>query len=201
MKPPVLLLLLTNRKRGPDFLRAVLSVLHDNSLMASDVTLIRDTGDDYGTYIYDNRNDRPPDEQKWYDLLTHKDETIKDLIHFWQQFCLNWPCLADDLQKLSMTYPDPDHEPEEGTIYIVSFARDYPILFECLYAVFGAMMSNSRLAEQVHGMMRHGLRFQYGMDQADHHRQFASHQDYIQREERRSISNTSGEVRSKKKRR
>jgi hypothetical protein len=96
-------------------------------------------------------------------------------------------------------YPDPDEELGEGVIYIVTFATDYPVLFECLYAVFGAMMSNSRLAEQIHGMMRSNLRGQVGMDQADHHRQFSAHQEYKMRRARREIADESGERRDKRK--
>ena len=156
MKPPVILLLLTNQRRGPNFLRAVLSVLHEYSDRVPGVSLILDAGNAYGTYVYDSSNDRPPDEQFFYQLLTCSDAVIKDLIHFWQQFCLNWPCLVEDLQKLSNMYPDGDVQ-DEHVVCIVIFSQDFPVLFECLYAVFGCMMSNSCLVEQVHGMIRSNL--------------------------------------------
>jgi len=90
-------------------------------------------------------------------------------------------------------------EQEACVVYLVTFSRDYPVLFECLYAVFGAMMSNSRLVEQIHGMLRSNLRSQVGMDQADHHRQFSAHQEYKMREARRKIADESGEKRDKQK--
>ena len=105
---PILLLLLTDQLRGPAFLRATLSILHEYGDKAQGVELVKDTGDQYGMYIYANPADCPEDEQKWYDLLTHKESNIDDLIHFWQQFCLNWPCLAGDLQKLSKQNPSPE---------------------------------------------------------------------------------------------
>ena len=61
LNPPILLLLLTNCKHGPDFLRATLSVLHEYAHRVPGVELIRDPGDGYGTYIYTTPNERPPD--------------------------------------------------------------------------------------------------------------------------------------------
>jgi len=82
---------------------------------------------------------------------------------------LNWDILTDDLQRLSR-----EEDPMSGDIMVplTQFKQKYPILFECLEAVFGAMMSNSRLCEQVHGMMRHGLRALVGMEQSDHQRAY-----------------------------
>ena len=61
------------------------------------------------------------------------------------------------------------------------------MLFECLYAVFGLMMSNSRLCEQIHGMMRHGLRSGIGMDQADAQQTYATATDFEFKNERRQM--------------
>ena len=49
------------------------------------------------------------------------------------------------------------------------------------------MMSNSRLCEQIHGMMRHSLNPGIGMDQADHHRQYISTTGFEMCEERRKL--------------
>ena len=173
LKPPLLLLMLTNRKRGAPFLRAVLSVLNEYSGRLPDgVTMINDPGDDWGRYIYTNNNDRHEDEKLWYNLLTQSDANINDLIHFWRQFYLNWPVLTGDLQRLSKVGVAVASNANVNSVSsIVDFQANYPILFECLYAVFGDMMSNSRLCEQIHGMMRHSLNPGIGMDQADHHRQ------------------------------
>ncbi|KAL7526339.1 hypothetical protein ACHAWF_002898 [Thalassiosira exigua] len=189
MKPPILLLVLANRKRGPPFLRAVLSVFYEYSHKIPEGTLmINDAGDLWGRHIYDDKADRPDDERIWYDILTRDEEQVEDLIHFWLQFCLNWPILTADLQGLSNAQSRT--VPPESQHYspLAVFAEEYPVLFECLYAVFGCMMSNSRLCEQVHGMMRHGLSAGIGLDQADHHRQFSTNHDYIMREERRTMA-------------
>ena len=59
--------------------------------------------------------------------------------------------------------------------------------FYCLYSVFGTTLSNSRLCEQIHGMMWHGLRSQIGMEQADHQKIYNSGENYEMNEERRNI--------------
>ena len=184
LKTPCFLLVLTNRKRGPPFLCAVLSVLCKHSDRVPDnVALINDVGDQWGRYIYESNHERNEDEKLWYDLLTQNDKSINDLIHIWPQFFLNWPILTEELQRLINTTPT-DDVPEGGISPLNVFAMHYRRLFEYLYAVFGPMMSNSRLAEQVHGMMRHGLQSSIGMDQADHQRQFTTNIDYGLRESR-----------------
>ena len=98
-----MLLVLCNRERGPSFLRAVLSVLHENSdKVADDCKLFHDLDStEWGRYEYIDPNERPADEKCWYDILTRDSQTTTDLIHFWRQFCLNFPILTGDLQRLS----------------------------------------------------------------------------------------------------
>eukprot|EP00956_Cyclotella_meneghiniana_P026852 scaffold59070_cov82-Cyclotella_meneghiniana.AAC.2 len=78
--------------------------------------------------------------------------------------------------------------PNEAPLLL--FLKSYPTLFECLHAVFGLMMSNSRLCEQVHGMMRQRLRKDIGMDQADAQMGYLTRDSYELREERRNQSST-----------
>ena len=82
---------------------------------------------------------------------------------------------------------------------LVDFEKKYPILFECLYAVLGATVSNSRLCEQIHGMMRYVLNPAIGMDQADHHHQYTTHTAYGMCEARRILIDGSGKGQNKKK--
>ena len=195
LKPPLTLLMLTNRKSGPSFVRAVLSVLHEyKTRVPDDVCLINDVGDSWGRYVYEEPSERPNDERQWYDLLTSSDDTVNDLLHFWRQFCLNWPVVTEDLQTLSRAQ-DNDSVVEDEEPVLAIFSNQYKVLFECLYAVFGAMMSNSRLCEQIHGMMRHGLRAQTGMAQADHQRQYSVTTMYDMREERRLLGDGDGTTR------
>ena len=67
---------------------------------------------------------------------------------------------------------------------LLAFKNEYPVLFECLHATFGLMMSNSRLCEQIHGMMRHGLRYQQGMDHVDAQNTYNVRHAYQMRQER-----------------
>ncbi len=61
------------------------------------------------------------------------------------------------------------------------------VLFECLNAVFGLMMSNSRLYAQIHGMMRHGLRSGLGMDQVKAQQSCSTSTDYEMKQECREM--------------
>ena len=61
------------------------------------------------------------------------------------------------------------------------------------------MMSNSCLCEQIHGMMRFGLRSAIGMDQADHHRMYNTGTNYGMNEERRRMLSDSDAYQKKNK--
>ena len=142
-------------------------------------------------FKYDNPEDRPDDKKAWYNLLTKTEENIDDLIHWWRQFCLNYEILEEDLQRLSKV----NTVDELNTGALIEFKIDYPVLFDCLYSVFGTMLSNSRLCEQIHGMMRHGLRYQVGMEQADSQRIYNSGIDHEMKEERRNTNQVASEFR------
>ena len=132
-------------------------------------------------------------------MPTQSKKRINDLIHFWRQFCLNWPLLTEELQRLSNAPAWNDTVTDEGVSPLTVFEGEYPLLFECLYAVFGVMMSNSRLCEQIHGMMRHSLKSEIGMDQADHQRQYASQTDHGMREARQLVGDGYGKSRDEQK--
>ena len=111
---------------------------------------------------------------------------------------MNYEVLAGGLQRLSKASPPTgDMAGGEGAP-LNEFKTEYPVLFECLEAVFGTMMSNSRLCEQIHGMMRHGLRSSIGMDQADHQRMYDTGTNYLMKEERRNMMSTDANAFRKK---
>ena len=197
---PIVFLVICNAKRGPDFLRSVLSVLYENQGKVPGVVLVHDADNNskWGQFKYDNPDDRPKAERDWYNLLTKSDDAIDDLIHWWQQLCLNWEILVDDLQRLSKHISD-DDESVKGYAQLNKFKTYYPVLFDCLYSVFGTMLSNSRLCEQIHGMMRHGLRIQVGMEQSDHQRIYNSGIDHEMKEERRNMAEEASDFRDKHK--
>ena len=163
LQPPLLFLLLCNKDHGAPFLRALLSILHEHPIHEIfTVVLINDPdSSDWGKYVHSNLNECPSNERQWYSLMSSCRE---DVVHWWQQFRMNHPCLLRDLQHLSN---NTRREHVDGTAPLTAFKADFPILFECLHAVFGLMMSHSRLCESIHGMMRHGLRSGTGVDQVD----------------------------------
>ena len=65
--------------------------------------------------------------------------------------------MTDDLQRLGKVDIHQDVLAGGKGDPLTAFASDYTVLFECLEAIFGTMMSNSRLCEQIHRIMRHGL--------------------------------------------
>ena len=70
---------------------------------------------------------------------------------------MNYHVLTDDLQRLSKVMTVEELEGGEG-VSLVNFKTDFPVLFDCLYSIFGTMLSTSCLYEQVHVMMRDALR-------------------------------------------
>ena len=76
---------------------------------------------------------------------------------------------------------------------ILFFKMKYPVLFDALYSVFGLLPSNSRLCEQVHGMLRQSLSSGIGMDQSDAQFSYKVNTEYQFRQERRELVNTSND--------
>ena len=196
LRAPILFLLLCHHTHGGPFLRAMVSILHENPLDDDEAELLvhQPTSNNWGRFSYSATDTRPEDEQQWYDLLSNHQD---DVVHWWRQFGLNKECLVVELQKLSRST---GKRRCDGKAPLLVFKADYPILFECLYAVFGMMMSNSRLCEQIHGMMRHGLRVGTGMDQADAQRCHSTETDYELRQERRDMAMESSSERPTKRR-
>ena len=75
----------------------------------------------------------------------------------------------------------------KGSAPLAASKADFPILFECLHAVLGLMMSHSCLCELIHGMMRHGLHSGTGMDQVDAQRAHMISTEYELREGRQKL--------------
>ena len=179
LRPPIMYLLLTHSDYGSAFLRAVLAILAENP--TGNTVLIQDANSsEWGQYLYEDPSDRPADVKKWYDVLCQHPEEV---VHFWRQFRLDADCVVKELKTLTkQTCARPV---KDDCAPILSFKKDYPVLFECLDAVFGLMMSNSRLCEQMHGALRHGLRSQQGMDEVDARRSYEVVNGYLFKQERR----------------
>jgi hypothetical protein len=172
MKAPIILLVLTHHTHGPPFLRALITVLRNRN---------DDNPDDPLIFPDSSAHERrlvSPEERMWGVKLNQDSD---DVVHYWRQFGLNRECCTADLKKLSeMTTP--------RTKGLPVFKEEFPVLFECLHAVFGLMMSNSRLCEQIHGMLRQRLRSSGpGMDQVDAQQSYIISEDYEMKTERRGM--------------
>jgi hypothetical protein len=202
---PILYLVLTHRIQGPAFLRALLSLFYDRMNeddIAPDILILDFDSRKWG-FKRINRSAEPnarptdPAEAMWFDIIH---ENIDEAIHFWKQLRLDSDALVHDLQKLSsQTTVSFEKQSEKDDILI--FKDEYPILFECLHSAFGMMPSNSRLCEQIHGMMRQRHRKGIGMDQDDSQQVYVTGTCYEMREQRRrgeSINRDGGKRPAKK---
>lgn len=172
LRPPIMFLLMTHQEHGGAFLRALLLILRENPI--EEVELIHDPDSSEWGIL------RDASTCPWYDILCNHTE---DVVHFWRQFRLNSEHIVEELKKLSkQVEPIPLHE---DTAPILAFRNKYPILFECLGAIFRRMPSNSRLCEQMHGSKRHGLSSQQGMDEVDARTDYEVVQGYNFKQERR----------------
>ena len=167
-----ILLVLTHHAQGPPFLRALITVLRNCEDTDDDNPLIFTEGSAH------QRRQVSAEEKMWSEKLN---QNPAEVAHYWRQFGLNRECCIADLKRLSATMT-----PHRKGLLV--FKDDFPVLFECLHAVFGLMMSNSRLCEQIHGMMRHSLKSSGpGMDQIDATLFYATGTDYVMRRERRDL--------------
>ena len=94
MTEPILLrgamsfLILCNNKHGPPFCRAMLSVLDETGHLSDS------DNEKWGKINYSNGIDeRPEDESKWYNILS---QDSADIVHWYQQLCLNWEVVLND---------------------------------------------------------------------------------------------------------
>ena len=97
---------------------------------------------DWPALKYDRANRRPDDEQRWYDILKPQSD---DVVHWWQQLGLSKECLATDLKRMSTRSAPLSLKKYQAPL--LAFKNAHKVLFECLHATFGMMMSNSRLCE------------------------------------------------------
>jgi hypothetical protein len=149
-------------------LRAILAILKTNKL---------DIGEDWGEHEYATpTEDRPDEEAVFYELLVDDGES---LTHFYQQLGLNQPCVQSDLRRLSKEKPG---SREGGPL---EFKAAYPVIFAALEAAFGLMPSNSRIAEQAHGMLRDGLRAGVSLLSTDMKQTYIMNDEYHGRRERK----------------
>ena len=173
LRGPVSFLILCNNEHGPSFCRALISVVTESgSLPASWNDYAKETDD----------TEQTPDITRWYDILSQDSD---DTVHWYRQLCLYYEVVLPDIYKLSQEKPS-----NSRSSGIINFKNEYPVLFDALYAVFRLLPSNSRLCEQIHGMLRHSFKCEIGMDQADAQYSYNVNTEYHFREVRRALINT-----------
>ena len=179
-RAPLMFLLLCHREQGAPFLRAVLSVLREHPMDVLDPVILIQDKESMGwpALEYDRSNPRPAAEQRWYDILKAQSD---DVVYWWQQLGLSKECMVSDLQRLCSRSEPLSLKKDQAPL--LAFKEEYAVPFECLHATFGLMMSNSRLCEQIHGMMRHGLRSGQGMDHVDAQNTYTVRHAYCMRRE------------------
>jgi len=181
---PLVFIVLRRSKEGPSLLKAMLAVMWESNHAPSN--LKRSIRSGYAYYSYHRQNEtRPPEEQRWYDLLKSQDEA---LVYWWRRFgLLANETIWADLKGLSKEKPG---DREEG---LVPFKSKYPVIYEFLDCTFGGMMSNTRLAEQVHGMLRWYLNDSQSIEYTDCLHQYRIDSNYQFQEDRRDVKNASVE--------
>merc|ERR1712130_74580 len=108
-----------------------------------------------------------------------------DVVHWYHRLCLDKEVVLDDMQKLSR---EKSCDRPSGISF---FKNEFPVLFDALYAVFGSIPSNSRLCEQIHGMLRHALQSAMGLNQTNAAFSYKTNVEYNLREQRRDLANAS----------
>jgi hypothetical protein len=144
---------------------------------ATDVNI----GNGWGTYHYDQPKDRPDKEKQFFDLLVQDGESVA---HFFQQLGLMRDCARVELQTLSK---ETTTKRKGG---ILEFKISFPVIFAALHAAFGMMPSNTRLAEQNMGGLRHGLKDGVSLQRTDAERAYLNNIEYAARHERRELVRT-----------
>ena len=87
-------------------LKALLAILYERANADSDSDLKRSIrpGRGYGEYLYQRRGEeRPTEEQKWYDLLKEQDGEV---VYWWKRFGLQEnTAIFSELKQLSKETP------------------------------------------------------------------------------------------------
>ena len=177
---PLIYLILFDRRRAPGFMRAVNKVIFDANIITKEE--------------FEIRNGRDPDivataEVTWLNKL-REDENLA--IAYFRFMGLHRECLFDDLRKLSkmqdiQKIPDStSHQPMNKPLHCMQ--SEFPVLFEALSAVFELMPSNSRMLEQLHGILRGAIQPQDTIKFTDGQSRYTSN-CYEDRKARKAVGN------------
>ena len=177
---PLIYLILFDRRRAPDFTRAVNKVIFDANIITKEE--------------FEIRNGRDPGmvttaEVTWLNKLRENENLA---IAYFRFMGLHRECLFDDLRKLSkmqdiQKIPDStSHQPMNKPLHHMQ--SKFPVLFEALSAVFKLMPSNSRMLEQLHGILRSAIQSQDTIKFTDSQSRYTSN-CYEDRKARKAMGN------------
>ncbi|KAL7526386.1 hypothetical protein ACHAXR_001468, partial [Thalassiosira sp. AJA248-18] len=166
LKAPMIYLATLDPANGPSIFRAILAVVELESKGIIDSAHTQyDDGQEYNTIVdtdpFDSEwgefkyegEDRPEEEQIWYDWLL---PNRASLVHWYQQLGLCRKVVLHDLKKLSREGQDePQHRKSESSTKLHDFFVQYPVLFTAYRAVFALLPSASRIVESAHGIIRY----------------------------------------------
>lgn len=183
LSAPIIFLVLTHYDRGPALMRAVLAVGVLGGLDLGEAS-------GWGEFAHTPPLIRPADEKAFFDLLIEDKESVA---HWLQQLGLMRDCVREDLQRLSN---ERSASRDEG---FEAFFTVYPVIWACLVAKFALMPSATRLAEQLHGGARHGLRDGVSIQSTDSKRAYLMDKEYANRAARRRIAKRDDALRALEK--
>lgn len=171
LSPPLVFLMLSHPNRGTDLLNAA-------------AFLFREMGDSLGDGFKEivSEDAMTEGEKMYYDLLRLEKD---DSLHFFKQIGLARDCVRDDLKRLSNEQQNTRDVKSDTPL--ADFRKQYPIIFEALFATFALLPSSSRLSEQVHGLMRATLGSETPIGLQDHKMAYITRNEYDNRKERRGI--------------
>jgi hypothetical protein len=185
---PLVFLLLTHPVDGPRVLRAMLCCLNGcEGIDLNDVDIYGEADNkpnlDDGTAWrpYKNLLRFTEPEKAWYDVISQDKE---NLLHFWKQFGFQRNCIRNELKRLSRQTTPRD---ETSKTPLKDFAKDYPIIYESLFAAFGFSSSNSRIVEMLHSFVRGCYDSQIPAEFLRNKLRYLMDQEYRAREERREL--------------
>jgi len=145
---PLIFLVLMDIRRAPSFMRAVNRLLCDNDIITPDECSTRNGRS------HDEIMSISPAEATWYNRLS---EDESKFVHYFKQFGLHRDVVLPDINLLSklMDRTVPDYKLMRPLSYM---KLTFPIIFEAMAAVFQLLPSNSRILEQLHGILRQAIK-------------------------------------------
>ena len=144
---PLLYLVLLDLRRAPSLMRAINRILCSNGVISPDTCAERNHSAGCNV-VHVSKS-----ESIWFNKLKEDEENA---VHYFKQFGLDRDIVRNELAKLSkmsdnpsptFSFKRPLHE----------FKSKFPITYDAFDSIFRLMPSNSRIMEQLHGILRESI--------------------------------------------